>query len=502
MGVTDVSHEWADGTTRADGITVYKDGTWKADGFTHYKNGDIEDPDGNLHHLDGTWEDRDHNVHNPDHSWQDDEDFTHYDNGSVTTPQGVNVAQDGSSVVFPTQDITGSTDNSDPYSGYVDPSENAADTYDNIDPTYWSDEYGAQTSTSDDSTTTDNTPDDHSDDHPDDIYDDAPVPADPPTPDDPSGSTPDPDGGGDETPAVGKHVHAARGSSPGHHGSVGGEVDGAGGGYGWTHFGAPRSDDGDNGEEKPSLGHRSKAGRAGHGPKLPGSGLQGSTGDQDYVGGGYGWNLHGAPRADVAIPGAGGSVASVLDGGGGGRSAPPQGGLTEFSEGTGPADGKGRRPRHRRGRVAFGLLVTALATGALAGTVGRAGDSVQPAAPLVVASSSTAAPVVIPAMPIPPVVAPTAPTESTAAGTPAPAAPEIGTAPRILASTVSTGSAPQPTFTHRSAVIPVVTGTQSPPPTPNQQHHRTAAGAPHVSIDAAPHVSSDSVPRDRAGKRH
>ncbi|MUL79880.1 hypothetical protein [Mycolicibacterium sp. CBMA 226] len=520
MGVSSVSHEWADGTkTDEYGITTYPDGTWSANGFTHYKNGDIQDPDGNLHHLDGTWVDADGHTHDRDGSWQDDQGFTHYDDGSVTTPQGITVSKDGGSVAFPTQDVTGGAGrtNDDPYAGYTGDSSNADNIYDDIDPTYWSDEYGAQdTSTGDnssgDGTSNDGHSDDHSDDHPDDIYDDVPTPDEPPAPDNgPSGSTPDPEGGDDERPGLGHHsARAARGRRPAGNGHIGGDdPDNGGGGYGWAHIGAPRSDDGDNGDEKPSLGRHSTEHHTGHGPHLPGSGLQGSTGDSDYVGGGYGWNLHGAPRADTVMPGTGGSTLGF----GGGSNVPTGtgGGLTVYSEetGTAPTGGKGKRHGRGRGPAVVGLLAV-VSLGALTLYFGGT-EPIAPVAPLVVTTTPSGSAAVPPAGPTGLVVAPlqtvvtidsaptttvqSAPVRSSSVPTPPVIITETQTAPTVSV-TIPTTSKSVPTTTPGRPAIAAPVISTSPLPTSNPQHRRTTEGvSPHT--DSTPRISGDFAPRQR-----
>ena len=294
-----------------------RNGTWVDEvGAVHFGDGSVLDPTGvpitinndgsvTVHLSSGDWNIQPGGVHvGPDGT-------IHYSDGSTFNPDEI----------YSTAPIAGDlgTDDSGIYStdpiagdlGTDTSSTDASDIYD-VTPT-------------DDGSTSD-------DDHHSDDTSDEPAPADPPAPDDggpTGGSTSNPDGGDDETPSFGHHSHGARGSSPAHQGITGGgDSDGAGGGYGWTHFGAPKSDDGDNGEEKPSVGHHSTPSHSSHGPHLPGSGLQGSVDDQQYVGGGYGWNTLGAPRADTAVPGSASSVGSALIGGAGSHNLPTGAGLT------------------------------------------------------------------------------------------------------------------------------------------------------------------------------
>jgi len=82
-----------------------------------------------------------------------------------------------------------------------------------------------------------------------------------------------------------------------------GDVDTGESGWGYSQYGAPREDDGDDGNESPS-GHHSGSGHSSSGsPSRGGIAVLGSTDDQDYVGGGIGWTKYGAPHADTG-PGA------------------------------------------------------------------------------------------------------------------------------------------------------------------------------------------------------
>ncbi|MHA7663005.1 hypothetical protein [Mycolicibacterium sp. HS_4_1] len=545
-------------TLDPDGNTTYPDGQVQTSGgWTINSDGTWTDPDGNTYYIDGTWTDRDGNLHYTDGTWTDKDGVTHYENGdtslpgpfggsyvyhqdgSWTDPDGTQHNSDGTihtgftvtagdttgdavDVVTGAGDIGG--DDSDIYDtssaeGDVgtSASTDASDVYD-VSPT--DDGSSSGDSSSDDSSSND---DHHDDDNTD---DQTAAPADPPAPDDggpTGGSDSDPEGDGEERPGLGHHAHPARGSTPAGHGTgtAGtGDTDNAGGGYGWTHFGAPRSDDGDNGDEKPSLGHHSTRHDSGHGPHLPGSGLQGSTGDSDYVGGGYGWNLHGAPRADTAVPGIGDSVGSATTGLAG-QGISTGGGLTVDSAplpgGAGPQRRPGRRSRHGRARllVSAGLFL-ALPIGALALTFGGARPSGGPTTSPV--TSTTAA---VPTSAIVP------PSDSVPVPAPLPQATEQTTPPAPVVTTTqtvpvttTTASAPTPadetsTVPTTSANAPTTTITATPPRTPiilppsviapipviPNHHSATGGSAPRISTDSAPH-NIDGVPRQRTITHH
>lgn len=541
-----------------DGNTTSPDGQVQTSGgWTINSDGSWTDPDGNTYNTDGTWTDRDGNLHFSDGTWTDKDGVTHYDNGdtsfpgpfggsyvyhqdgSWTDPDGTQHNSDGTihtgftmTPVDTTGDavdvVTGAGDVGGDDSNIYDTSSaegdlgtsastDASDIYD-VSPT--DDGSSSGDSSSDDSSSDD---DHHGDDNTD---DQTAGPADPPAPDDggpTGGSDSDPEGDGEERPGLGHHARPARGTTPAGHGTVAsGDTDIAGGGYGWTHFGAPRSDDGDNGDEKPSLGHHSTRHDSGHGPHLPGSGLQGSTGDSDYVGGGYGWNLHGAPRADTAAPGIGDSVGPATTGLAG-QGISTGGGLTVDSaplpDGAGPERHSGRRSRYGRARllVSAGLLL-ALPLGALALTFGGTqppdGPTTSP-----VASTTAAAPTsaIVPrndSMPIPtplpqatdqttppaPVVitTQTVPVTTTATSAPTPA-DETTTAPTTSAKapTTTITTAPRaPIILPPSVIAPI-------PVIPVMPNHHSAPGGstPHVSTDSVPH-NIDGAPRQRTITHH
>jgi len=132
-------------------------------------------------------------------------------------------------------------------------------------------------------------------------------------------SSDNPDGGDDEGPGPGPHSHHGSRSHGGrvigsqlggHTTGYDGDPDSVVGGWGWSHFGSPRADDGDGGgDEGPSLGSHSGDGGSGHGGASKGRGQLGSVDDQQYLGGGYGWTTLGAPRA---LPGSAGSSGPTM----------------------------------------------------------------------------------------------------------------------------------------------------------------------------------------------
>ncbi|MUL65192.1 hypothetical protein BOO86_12005, partial [Mycobacterium sp. CBMA 234] len=457
-------------TLDQDGNTTSPDGQVQTpSGWTINSDNSWTDPDGNTYHIDGTWTDRDGNLHYTDGTWTDKDGVTHYDNGDTSMPGPFGGSyifhQDGSWT-----DPDGTAHNSDGtiHTGFsVDPVDTNGDSVDVVTGAGdiggdGSDIYDTSTAEGDlgtnastdgsdiyDVSPTDDGGSSSDDHHSDDTSDQQP--ADPPAPDDggpTGGSDSNPEGDGEERPSLSHHARPAHGGTPAGHGVTGGgDSDYAGGGYGWTHFGAPRSDDGDNGDEKPSLGHHSTKHESGHGPHLPGSGLQGSTGDSDYVGGGYGWNLHGAPRANTAIPGIGSSVGAVSTGVAG-QGISTGGGLTVDSaplpNGAGPERHSRSHARHGRTRwLATAGLLLALPIGALAVTFGGTQQPDSPATSPVTVTTSAPAPVVVPpsiSMPIP-----TQPQTSDQTTSPAPVATStVQAAPVTETTTAPTTSAVSP----------------------------------------------------------